>query len=63
MMAIPPCEVFKHKGHTYSLTPLIPKEVRRDQMVIRDKRKKEKTHSSSTRKEDKESLIVSYYTR
>lgn len=52
MMVIPTCLLFKIR-FTYSLKLLIPKEVRRDQMIMGDKREKEKTHNTSQKKKTK----------
>jgi len=41
---------FESKECTYSLTPLTTKEVRKDQMVMGEKREKVKSHNTYTRK-------------
>ena len=50
---------FERKGMTYSLTPLTPKKVSRDQLAMRESRDKHLKHMKSKCKEDKELLVAS----
>jgi len=44
---------FKRMGMTYSLTPLTPKEIRRNQFAMRESRKKHMKRMKFKDKEDK----------
>ena len=51
---------FERKEMTYLHTPLTPKEVRRDQIVMKESKDKQMKHMKAKGMEDKESLIASH---